>query len=246
MTTNIYDACARKLASDSRWSINRPNFVIFVDDTGFDKIFTKNNFAMMFAGNGMLIQIWKNWLSVDNPDLSRIPSVQMGTEAVVLCMVNMNDASILFEYGQQICLKDVRFAGSGSEHAHACWSQNRDPCLAIESAKKVDLLTGGEVKFFDFMNSKDNLQNIITIDDVHQKLKNRGRVMYKLNPSKTFSVQDAANSDLDVKALLSDVTAGKISAGAPCDSMHNQWSKEKINELHSVLHEMFSESNHTV
>jgi hypothetical protein len=42
------------MACDSRWSIQNHNFILYIDDTGFEKIIPHNGIAFMFAGNGYL------------------------------------------------------------------------------------------------------------------------------------------------------------------------------------------------
>jgi hypothetical protein len=238
MTTNIYDQDARKLASDSRWSINSPEFVLFIDDTGFDKIFSHSNIVMMFAGDGMLIQLWKDWLV--KPNIQSIPPVSNGDSSIAICMVNTDTSTLLFGYGQNIYTGTAWFAGSGSIHAADCWKVNKNPCLAIESAKKADILSGGTVKYFDYANKVSNLENRANIADVHKEIINRGLVMYKIDSSTAVPINEAAKNDSKVRDLVQAIQAGSVTASAPCDAMYNEWPSEKIAELHGVLKNVFS------
>lgn len=237
MTTNIYDIPGKILASDSRWSIDKQNFIVYVDDTGCEKIILENDIACMFAGHGGLIQSWKEWII--NPDRSEKPPVEIGDIAVVICMVNTITGHLIFEYGQNIQLEDARFAGTGAIHACSCWFTNRNATQAVSSAIKSDWYSGGEVKYFDCKKKLSNVQNSANINDVHNALAKRGTIMYKNNENQFISVKDAANNDPDVATVLRDLQSGAIVANAPCDAMYNKWPEEKIKELHSVLDQCF-------
>lgn len=242
MTTNIYDADTRKVASDSRWSIDGQRFIVWVDDSGFDKIVIAIGHAFVFAGDARLIQEWKDWIA--NPDRFDVPKppVQFpdGDRAIALCIVDESGTKIVFEYGQDIVQDGLRLAGTGSIHALSCWKVNKDPCKAIATASQTDVFSGGEVKFFDAKNGSSNLNNFATLDEMHRDLLSRGTVMYKQSPSQTIPIKDAAKNDPEVRALVQGVESGAISASAPCDSMHNRWPQNKIEELHEALSKIFA------
>jgi hypothetical protein len=237
LTTNIYDIPESKLASDSRWSIDRSDFLIFVDDTGCEKIIFENNVACMFAGNGRLIDIWKEWIL--NPNRGEKPPVEIENVAVVICMVSAVSNKLIFEHGQGIQIEDARFAGTGAIHAYSCWFTNRNAEQAVISAIKSDCYSGGTVKYFDCKSKINNLKNSANIDQVHSELAIRGSVMYKNNENRFISIKDAASNDPSVANVLSDLQSGAIAANAPCDAMYNKWPEEKIKELHYVLDEYF-------
>ena len=87
--------------------------------------------------------------------------------------------------------------------------------------------------------TRNNLENTLTINDVHVELLTRGYVMYKMNSSSVVPIDEAAKKDSDVRALVESIKGGRVAAGAPCDAMYNEWPPEKITELHNVLKQAF-------
>ncbi len=66
MTTTVCDFINRVVASDSRWSTKLDdygfyNHIAFVDDTGFGKLSIRGNHVLCLAGDGKLIEQWKQW-----------------------------------------------------------------------------------------------------------------------------------------------------------------------------------------
>lgn len=246
MTTNVFDMNAGLMCGDSRWSVQHPSFIAYVDDTGFDKIIAIDGdlgkFAFVFAGDSELIQQWKSWIISKPSAQDQTPPVQNGLKSIAICIANIDNKSIVFENGQDIQTPEARFAGSGSLHAFNCWTVNKDAKKAIESAKTFDVYSGGEVKFLDFSSGVNNLKNSSNLKELHVFFAKEGMVMYKnasTNQSKILSIKEAAANDPAVQQLAIDLASGKISASAPCDAMHNTWSKEKVNELNTALKGIF-------
>lgn len=238
MTTNVFDINARHMATDSRWSIDSSAFVLYIDDTGFDKICTAKGHAFMFAGNGKLIEQWKNWIA-QSSSLPRPPIIQ-DNAVISVCVANIETALVRFERGQEISLPLARFAGSGARFAHDCWQVNNDAKLAVNSAKQKDWFSGGTVAFFDFGSGQHNLLNSISMKEVKTQLLG-GFVMYKfINSGQPIPALEAAERDPEVKALLDKVTEGKISVNAPCESMYTPWTESEINEFNAVLDDIFA------
>jgi hypothetical protein len=236
MTTNVFDMGQRRLASDSRWSVVRNFAILYVDDTGFDKIEIAHGHAFIFAGNGRSIQRWKEWIRTAPIDESGEPAV----DGMALCIVSLAAGSILFEWGQDIRLDDARFAGSGAFFAHGCWTVNGCARRAVESAKVVDPLSGGEVKFFELNSGENNLRNTASILDVEQAIVTRGYIMYTNSPApKEIPVLEAAANDARVEELCKGIANGDIHASAPCDSMYNDWTAEDKTRLRAALGQVF-------
>ena len=76
MTTNVFDGPVGLVATDSRWSIQRGRWLIYLDDTNFDKIELTDAAAFMFAGSAVLIEKWKLWIRSNPPDASGMPELQ--------------------------------------------------------------------------------------------------------------------------------------------------------------------------
>lgn len=236
MTTNVTDLKAGKMACESRWSVSKPDFVLYIDNTGFDKIVLHGRSALMFAGNGRLIQEWKDWLHSKPANSKGHPPVN----GVAVCIANMTSSVVMFDRGQDIKRPSEEapvalFAGSGAYHAHTCWTVNADALKAVESAKNVDLFSGGDVKHVIFACGSHNVGNTATIDDVHQMLVMKGTVMYHKNPKVGSPVLEAAANDKELQKVVDAITSGALSADAPCDSMYSAWSAQEVRALETAL-----------
>ena len=134
------------------------------------------------------------------------------------------------------------FAGSGKTHAVHCFVSNKDARRAVETAKQMDHCSGGEVKFFDFESKDHNLypQNEININQVDSMIAERGQVM-TLNTNSTipFPLKAVSANDSEIAAIKEEIRAGKLSADAPCDGMHQKWSDQEKAELKSAFSRVF-------
>jgi hypothetical protein len=257
MTTNIFDSSGHLMATDSRWSIEYGDWLLYLDDTGYEKMLVRNGKVLMFAGYGRVIQLWKDWINSDPPDPSGMPA----HKGMSVCMVDGATRTVDFDAEQDIVANGVYCAGSGSRSAYSCWSANRDAHRAVETAKSKDIFSGGEVKFYNFKNGSNNLVNNyptagITIKMVDQAILSRGSVM-KTNTNSTSgaslpfpkvanakAADDAANDDKSaVEEIREKIAAGELSANAPCDGMHNDWTEENKAKFQKALGNMFGWKN---
>lgn len=239
MTTNVYDQNLGVMATDSRWSVRQGNYVIYLDDTGFDKIEVRHQAAFMFAGNGKRIQEWKMWLRTDPPDDSGQPS----EEGVSICIADTS-TKIMQSFGKEnVIYKGGYFSGTGTLFAFACWSVNSDPKRSVETAKKFDLFSGGEVKFFDFSTKSHNLNYPtveITIDMVGEAISKRGIAMKtNLNATQMPPFVLASNDEEELADIRRKIASGEISANAPCDGMYKEWSQQEKADLKKTLGQIF-------
>lgn len=230
MTTNVLDIVRATIATDSRWSVPLDFAVIYVDNTGFDKIEVANGHAFMFAGNGAIIQSWKDWIRVPTRYAPQV-------DGIALCVTRMADAVVTFEYGQDIVLENARFAGTGAYHAHLCWRANQCARQAVESAKAEDKLTGGQVKFIELRDGNNNLTNNGTIHTVVKDIVDRGWVMY--NGKASIQLDEAIANDQRVADVVRKVASGAAVPSAPCDSMYNKWNDEDKARLKAALSQVF-------
>lgn len=240
MTTNVTDLNAAQMACDSRWSVLHPEFILYIDDTGFDKIVNVRDHAYMFAGNGKLIHLWKEWLASGTRGAAGRPPVKSDGVAIAVCIVNMPSSIVTLDVGQDIKHPDnlapkAFFAGSGAIHAHTCWNVNGDAMRAVETAKTTDICSGGEVKYLEFSTGANNVTNASSIDDVHNMLVTRGWVMHHNKPGQAVSAPVAAANDAEVKKVLTQIASGTLSASAPCDAMYRDWTPEELEALDRAL-----------
>lgn len=227
------------MATDSRWSIRSGNYVVYLDDTGFDKIEVRKGAAFMFAGNGGRIQQWKSWLRTDPQDDSNQPP----EDGICICIANTT-TKLMKSFGKEnVVINGGYFAGTGTIYAIPCWQQNNDPRRSVETAKLSDIYSGGEVKFFDFASDKHNLnypQGNVTIQMVDQAILTRGLAMkINVNSAQPLPFPQAAKNDPEVAEIRDKIAQGHLSASAPCDGMYKQWTTEEKAELHDALADVF-------
>lgn len=236
MTTNVFDEQRALMASDSRWSIRHGQYLIYLDDTGCDKIMIVRNRAIMFAGNGGRIQQWKDWLQSEPKDDSMQPKV----EGVCICIADYETGKVKKSFKQRVIDSAGYFAGSGTDYAVPCWAANRDARRAVETAKQVDVCSGGEVKYVDFRAQQHNLYrgSNVTIQMVDDAILKRGLVM-TMTTAQPFSFSAAANDNPELAEVRAKIAAGDLSASAPSDGMYEEWSDEEKAELKESLAEMF-------
>lgn len=255
MTTNIFDGNSGVMATDSRWSIEYGCWLYYLDDTGYSKIERLNGMAIMFAGYGGKIQEYKDWIRSNPTDFSRQPDVK----GMSVCMVEESTGNVEVKEEQDIDTNNVLCAGSGARPAYGCWTSNKCSKKAVESAKLVDPCSGGDVKFIDFKNSETNLaeyaaETQLTIAQISANIMKRGISMkIRTTPTGTPDLpfvkaagEDAANEEQLARAAVSELVAtGKLSANAPCDGMHNDWSEESKANFRRALGKMFGFKNET-
>lgn len=237
MTTNVTDLKNAILASDSRWSINIPDqFIIYIDDTGFEKIHVINDLSFVFAGNSNTINEWKLWIDTNltpnsqDIDFDSIPAV----DGIAISLVDMSSVSVLFHRGQDMVMPDAMFAGTGAYHAVLCWAVNLDALKAVNSAKIADRFTGGTTKYVKFKCRTHNLSDASSCSEMHNKISNWGYVMY-YGTQTVVPIAEAVANDPAVKDVVDGVKSGMIAANAPCISMHKNWSEEEKERLKAAL-----------
>lgn len=231
MTTNVFDSQAKIIASDSRWSFGTDFAIFYVDDTGFDKVVVGEDLSFMFAGNAERIGVWKEWLA--SP--ARVVMPMPHPNGIAICAVEMTGHTVAYKRGQQV-VGDAFFAGTGTEPASGCWKVNRDAKRAVETAKAIDVYSGGDVKFFEIPSSKHNLGPQATYQSSVDQLKKRGMVMYiQSSERKSVSIQEASANDPRVRDVAERIISGELKLTAPCPSVHTDWSDDEVNELSSVV-----------
>ena len=239
------------MASDSRWSIETGDFVLYLDDARFGKIALANDVAFIFAGAGKLIQQWKVWISKGPSGNVGRPATRDNDEVIALCMVAMGTAEVIFRERQQsiFCDDPIKadtrafFAGSGAAPARCYWCQTQYAMKAVDAAIGQDVYSGGEVRYVRFNTREHNLVESETIDQVADRIIKEGIVMYKNMPSQTgVPVAVAAESDPKVRTTLEEVKGGTKGPRAPFDTMRDPWTPEAERRLDAALNRVFPRS----
>jgi len=224
LTTNVYDRQTGIAGTDSRWSVEREYAIFYVDDTGFEKIVARDDAIFVFAGNSAVIQQWKDYLASER--YSHIVT-EPPLEGIALLIIDALTKKIEYGYGQDIILPDIHgeavasFAGTGGRRAAACWIKNGCTKRAIDTAKQVDVFSGGETKFFELTSRTGNLMQDVGLDGLTAAFSQRGMVMFMAQVDKPVTLQEAIAMDPRVAEFAREVAAGQVPLSAPCDSMLN-------------------------
>jgi len=237
------------MATDSRWSVPYGPWIFYLDDTGYEKILRYRGHSLMFAGDGTKIQEYKNWIRSNPVDASGMPP----QKGMSVCMIHDESGAVAFRKHQDIDSESVLCAGSGSYWAFGCWKENRCSKQAVETAKSRDQYSGGEMKFVDFATSATNLMPAVGqvdmhIDQVTSNILKRGIAMKVQSlqtgvPNLNFpkvGTPLSSISEVEARAAAAKLAAaGQLSATAPCNGMHNDWSAEDKEQFKQALGKMF-------
>jgi hypothetical protein len=244
MTTNVFDKSAGILASDTRWSfrlvqdgpLKSTLALLYVDDTGFEKIEHQPDYSYIFAGPSDLIDRWKKWINSETRNVEAPPGV---ANDFALCIVEMATGEVIEEHGQRIRDALYRFAGTGAEPAHNCWKTNKDPRKAVQSAAAGDIFSGGEVKYLSLKDSSHNLDGSGTYESINQLTLKRGMVMYLSGNHAPMSIDEAAANDPRIKHLAQKIAKGEVAAEAPCGLDTVVWTDTDVQRLNASLQKMY-------
>lgn len=244
MTTNVYDGNAGLMATDSRWSLTFLNYLCYLDDVGFEKIERLDDYLFMFAGLGPRVQEWKDWIRSKPAGMAGQPQHQ----GMSVTMVRISDKGVMFSLNKGAAQSGAIFAGTGWYPAITCWLSNKCAKRAVETAKTVDVYTGGDTKFFDLAKGDHNLYPTakeVRYADFARIFKERGLVM-KLDGKGVgkppFPRKDAvaASNDADIlKDVSAKIASGELHASAPCEEMVREWTAEEKEKFNSALAEAF-------
>lgn len=232
MTTNVYDGLSFTLATDARWSLSLGYALLYVDDTGFEKIDFTDRIAYMFAGDSDVIAKWKNWIRSPGSSVRTRPALGR----IAICMVDIGSGEVVFDRGQLIVKGNTRFAGTGATPAHQCWSENGCAKKAVETAKSADVYSGGTVKFFETLTKTHNLAQDSAYEQVIECFKQRGKYMLLQQPNGNgVSASAAASNDAEIKDMADKIASGQVTLTAPCPSIENDWTNDEVSALDAAL-----------
>lgn len=243
MTTTAYDRVNKVVACDSRWSCDLTphgyeGFLLYIDNTGFGKLLQNESFIIVLAGNGMLIEHWKNWFKSDISKPS--PDVETGEAFLQVAIINKDRNELTFSSGEHLPLSErcelkALFSGSGSKYAAHNWREKQCAKESISAAISADCYTGGEVRFIDFnhgglLNIEDTVN---TIKEVNQTLLKRGLIMDTNNPGR----KHRPLTNAEVENIRNLVANGDITPSAPT-GRSSPWTAEKRHQLDVAIDEM--------
>lgn len=231
----MHDKNSLTITSDSRWSVELDTeHLLYIDNTDFEKMVELEFFALVMAGDALLIEQWKNWAKGDilkkRPDVVRIGENQ-NKHYISVCLIKKPSIVLFDSQVATIVLPHARFSGSGREYAKECWEKNQCAKIAINSAKASDIFTGGTVKYVDLSSSANNLSSdSATIQDLNNMLFSVGVVMNR-DTSTITPVQEYSNKDEIAKGLES----GALVASAPTGDIQSPWNESQEQSLDEAI-----------
>ncbi|WP_044871969.1 hypothetical protein [Pseudomonas sp. LFM046] len=246
MTTNAIDRVKLQVTSDSRWSIplpnaNNPTHVAFIDDTGFEKISVSRYGAIVFAGDGLLISLWKTWFKQPLPMVTPPPPTEREVAPGVWTDVNIclitTAGRVLYDWGHCVTHGDsARFSGSGKFFARDCFAKNGCSMRAIDTAGVSDPFTGGTTRYVELHSGISNLtKDEATLQDAERML-NEGGSLMELATGIVTPLKDARDSMADALHALQNGPTLSAPTGHPS----RKWSDDEKMALQAALQEMFA------
>lgn len=244
MTTTVYDRINKQVACDSRWSVDLitcgyAGHVLYVDDTGFDKIADRGDFAMVVAGDGGLIQRWKEWWGAPSLEQMHPPVVLPSGQCISLYIVQKSKNTVIFDKGHKFAAYNADtneveavFSGSGGNHAANDWISSHNAKNAVEFAKVNDFYTGGAVKYVEFDTNSHNLQNgSMNFDVVVDAILRKGLIMDTKNPH----LEHVPITNEEVAHVRQMVINGSITPCAPTGKNTVDWDETSKSRLEDAI-----------
>ncbi|MGL4449096.1 MAG: hypothetical protein ACRCYV_10090 [Aeromonas sp.] len=248
MTTTVFDYERLLMTSDTRWSaqvsLRDGNYLLFADDTGFNKISARIGAVMLLAGNGKAIAQLKTWWQTPSPSIADIEQITADSDDVTFMIVSRS-GDVLFDVGHKLAYSSAEsdgsricaiFFGSGGQFAADCWLVNRCARAAVASAANEDPCTGGDVKHFCLKSNQHNLSDEThDYQAVHSALEQRGLLM-KITNKNIIPLHQHP----DGLHIRRELAKGSIVASAPMGKASAmQWSDTTRNQLQNALNKVF-------
>ncbi|WP_099473372.1 hypothetical protein [Stenotrophomonas maltophilia] len=227
MTTNVLDFKAKRITSDSRWSLMIDKYFCYVDDSGFDKIANRTGAAMICAGDARLIDQWKQWFQKGDPDADLPDTYRTLANGqvsdVCISIIEKPIFTVDCKSGSYHAYENfASFCGSGGTAALSCYASNGCSFRCVETASKHDIQTGGSVKFVEIDTQKHNLGPAnTTYADLEESFLKRGKIM-NLVTGEFANVQP-----IDEGVLRQALSAGTVALTAPTGHAPRAWTEEE-------------------
>lgn len=235
MTTNVLDKRNCKVTSDSRWSFFYGLDLVYVDDTGFDKIADRPSAVMVCAGDAKLIDAWKEWFTQPVPSNEVPPTDRIELDGsfheLYVAIVKKTTSEILFSRGDYLNhLDHASFTGTGGQYAMGCYAVNGCSIRCVETAAAHDPQTGGQIKYVDFANQASNLHpSKVRFSELEGILKKKGMVMNTVN-KQTRPISGALATEI-AQALAKE----QVSISAPTGHPPRTWTMQEKIDVSSAM-----------
>lgn len=220
--------------------------MVFVDDTGFDKIIADNQLAFLFAGDLLNIAAWKGWVAAGRTTAAPMDKL----DETSLIIVDVTTGTVVFNTDYLLASdsgpdRHAWYGGTGAPHAKDCWEVNKCAMKAVESAIMVDKYSGGRMIHFNRQTLETNATNAESHLSVVVQMRERGLMKknngteYKVSEvmSSSIAANDASKAEIDsvAKKLAEKVMNGSVALSAPFPGIEQPWTNEKKQELARVL-----------
>lgn len=240
------------ISADTRWSCGAQGdlilsdgnpYIVFCDETGFDKISLVGKTALVTAGYGPLIAEWKKWWGGSAIPSQRPPVEIDGAFCVNLAILDLEKNEVIFDAGKKQVLfcavtDSIKAFTSGSGALHAASHLQLEGCAkkAVNHAAQFDHCTGDDVRFVCYRSNLNNLNSDVNDYNVIAKgIVERGKIMaLDVNQPNALGV-DIADHPLgeEVKDMFA---TGKAVASAPVPGISNfKWTKETDEKFEAAM-----------
>lgn len=251
MTTTVWCNLNKTVTSDTRWSAkiklsDGGSYLVYCDDSGFDKIADRNKTTVLFAGSCYLIGLWKDWWQ-NSFDLEQVPpfdAILDGTRQTIdLLIINKLTNKPVFSQGKKLVVFDTdesaivaAFSGTGMHYASRAWDISQCPFNAIQFAGEHDLFTSETFKYVELSTGNNNLSPYThDVEVVNKAIMEKGFIM---NISNT-NTKAVLLSDHQLGGEVSDLFAsGKVFASAPGVDESIVWDDNRKSRLMKALEEV--------
>lgn len=246
MTTNVRDSVSHTLAADSRWSIDLTQhslpYVLYVDDADYQKLISFGRGVFMFAGDSKLIDSWKFAIGLAANFPNAVNWDNMPTTGLAVTAVDVVTGAVLIDMNPTHSEPTCAFAGTGATHARQCWQANRNAEMAVETAKKSDIYSGGTVRYYRIATGEHNIGDDRPLSTLNASLAKRGYAMKMENTVTSVPISEAVKADPMLKSVIDEVSKGNINATAPHSNMDRIWTEGEKRTLVGAMEHFFPKS----
>lgn len=199
----------------------------------------------MFAGDSRLIDSWKFAIALAESYPNAVQWGNMPTTGLAVCGVERSTGKVVIEINQSLQGDSCSFAGSGAQYAAICWQNNQDAERAVETAKTIDLYSGGQVRYYRLATGETNTGYDKPLKTLNASFIEKGYVM---NMNQTTSnnpmpIRDAVQHNDVLRSVMEEVSKGNITATAPHQHMHRIWTSDEKKKLVDAMEYFFPKNS---
>lgn len=251
MTTTVCDLVNKIVTADTRWSYGAQgelklsdgiHYLVYCDDTGFDKISVVEKTALVTAGDGVLIADWKKWWLGDADPKKRPETECNGKNVVNLTILDLENSEVIFDAGQKQALfctrtNKIQAFTSGTGGLHAASHLLREGCAkkAVGYAAKYDYCTGDLVSYACYKTNQNNLNmQVNDYNAIVDGIKQRGFIM-ALNDKPSDKGCEITKHPL-AKEIRTLFTTRKAVASAPVPGIADfKWTSDTESKFETAM-----------